>query len=100
VHPYDKVRALLGTVSGLELVDLERADECCGFGGSFAVTESAVSARIGRDRLADVQRANADLLVSTDASCLLHLGGLARRDGQRLPMLHVAEVLAASGASA
>jgi L-lactate dehydrogenase complex protein LldE len=100
VHPYDKVRALLGTVSGLELVDLERADECCGFGGSFAVTESVVSARIGRDRLADVQRAKADLLVSTDASCLLHLGGLARRDGQWLPMLHVAEVLAAPGASA
>jgi L-lactate dehydrogenase complex protein LldE len=93
VPPYDKVRALLGTITGLELVDLDRRDECCGFGGSYSVTESAVSARIGQDRLADIGRSGADLLVSTDVSCLMHLDGLARREGRRLPMRHVAELL-------
>lgn len=92
--PFDKVRAILGTVRGLTIADLARADECCGFGGSFAVREPAVSAKMGRDRLRDYQRGGATAIVSTDMSCLMHLGGLARRAQQELPMLHVAEVLA------
>jgi L-lactate dehydrogenase complex protein LldE len=93
---FDKVRALLKTVQGLTFADLSRADECCGFGGSFSVTEPDVSARMGRDRLRDYRHADADIVVSTDVSCLMHLGGLSVRDGQRLPMMHVAEVLAGS----
>ena len=52
-QPFDKVRALLGAVRGLELAELARPDECCGFGGTFAVGEPAVSAKMGRDRLRD-----------------------------------------------
>ena len=74
---FDKVRALLGTVQGLTVADLRRPDECCGFGGSFSVTEAAVSVRMGRDRLKDYVQADADLVVSTDVSCLMHLNGLA-----------------------
>lgn len=96
VGRYNKVRALLSTVRGLTFANLARPDECCGFGGSFAVGEPAVSAKMGRDRLRDYDGGNADMVVSTDVSCLMHLEGLARRDGIRLPMLHVAEVLAAS----
>ena len=96
VGRFDKVRALLGTVSGLTFADLARPDECCGFGGSFAVGEPAVSAKMGRDRLRDYGTGNADAVVSTDVSCLMHLEGLARRDGIALPMMHVAEVLAGS----
>jgi L-lactate dehydrogenase complex protein LldE len=92
--PFNKVRALLGTVRGLDVGELERPDECCGFGGTFAVAEPAVSAKMGRDRLRDYRRSGVDAVVSTDVSCLMHLGGLARRDGDALPMLHVAEVLA------
>jgi L-lactate dehydrogenase complex protein LldE len=92
--PFNKVRALLGTVRGLEVRELERPDECCGFGGTFAVAEPAVSAKMGRDRLRDYRRSGVDAVVSTDVSCLMHLGGLARREGDTLPMLHVAEVLA------
>jgi L-lactate dehydrogenase complex protein LldE len=97
VGRYDKVRALLSTVRGLTFSDIERPDECCGFGGSFAVTEPAVSAKMGRDRLRDYKCGNADLVVSTDVSCLMHMEGLARREGITLPMKHVAEVLAMSG---
>jgi L-lactate dehydrogenase complex protein LldE len=92
--PFDKVRALLGTVRGLTIADLTRPDECCGFGGSFAVAEPDVSAKMGRDRLRDYQQNGAEAIVSTDVSCLMHLGGLARRAELRLPMMHVAEVLA------
>ena len=95
VERFDKVRALLATVRGLSFAELSRPDECCGFGGSFAVGEPAVSAKMGRDRLRDYAGGGADAVVSTDVSCLMHLQGLARRDGAALPMLHVAEVLAA-----
>ncbi len=94
VARYDKVRALLATVSGLTFATLARPDECCGFGGSFAVGEPAVSVKMGRDRLEDYRSDSAHAVVSTDVSCLMHLQGLARRDGIALPMMHVAQVLA------
>jgi L-lactate dehydrogenase complex protein LldE len=93
-RPFDKVRALLGTVRGLELAELSRPDECCGFGGTFAVGEPAVSAKMGRDRLRDYAAHGAEVVVSTDMSCLMHLDGIARRDQLPMPMYHVAEVLA------
>ncbi|MEO8563547.1 MAG: (Fe-S)-binding protein [bacterium] len=94
VRPFDKVRALLGTVRGLEIAELSRPDECCGFGGTFAVAEPDISVKMGRDRLRDYRRHDAEAVVSTDMSCLMHLGGLARRERIGLPMYHVAEVLA------
>jgi len=94
-HPrFNKVRALLETVRGITFADLARPDECCGFGGTFSVAEPEISAKIGRDRLRDYGAAGAEAIVSTDMSCLTHLGGLARRAGSATPMLHVAEVLA------
>ena len=98
VPRFDKVRSLLSTVKGLTFAELERPDECCGFGGSFAVGEPAVSTRMGQDRLRDYAKGNADAVVSTDVSCLMHLGGLARRNAVPMPMLHVAEVLAGTAA--
>jgi L-lactate dehydrogenase complex protein LldE len=94
VPPFDKVRALLGAVRGLEIVELTRPDECCGFGGTFAVGEPAISVKMGRDRLRDFTSHGAQAVVSTDMSCLMHLDGLARRERVGLPMFHVAEVLA------
>jgi len=91
---FDKVRALLGTVRGLEIAELSRPDECCGFGGTFSVGEAAVSVKMGRDRLRDFTTHGASAVVSTDMSCLMHLDGLARRARVGLPMFHVAEVLA------
>ena len=90
----DPVRELLLSLEGLELVALEREDECCGFGGTFAWSEAGVSTRMGEDRLADHARAGAEVLASTDSSCLMHLGGLLRRRGESPPVMHVAEILA------
>lgn len=92
--PSNKVRSLLESVEGLELVDLDRQDECCGFGGTFAVLEPDVSAAMGRDRLADHVRNGTEVVTGTDMSCLMHLEGLSRRQGLPLRFLHVAEILA------
>jgi L-lactate dehydrogenase complex protein LldE len=93
VPPYSKTRALLEGIEGLELAELSRADECCGFGGTFAVSEEAVSCAMGRDRVADHERAGAEVITGADSSCLMHLDGLIRRDGKKLRVLHVAELL-------
>lgn len=94
VAPFSKVRALLQGLAGLSFVELKRPDECCGFGGTFAVAEEAVSCAMGRDRLQDHASAGAEIITGSDVSCLMHLEGLARRDGRPLRLLHVAELLA------
>ncbi|HMO84871.1 MAG TPA: (Fe-S)-binding protein, partial [Lacipirellulaceae bacterium] len=66
----------------------------CGFGGAFAVDEEAVSCMMGLDRIADHQRAGAEVITAGDMSCLMHLDGLIRRRGAPLRVLHVAELLA------
>lgn len=87
------VRALLGRIPELNLVSLQRTDECCGFGGTFAVKEEAISVRMGEDRLDDHEQAGAELVTGTDVSCLMHLEGLARRRGRKLRFAHVSEIL-------
>ena len=89
----DAVRDLLGAVEGLDVVDLARPDECCGFGGTFAVAEPAVSVAMGQARLADHVGAGAQAVITTDLSCAMHLGALARRGGRALPFVHLAEAL-------
>jgi L-lactate dehydrogenase complex protein LldE len=93
VPPFDKVKALLSTLDGIRLVEPTRTDECCGFGGTFAVTEEAVSCMMGRDRLADHEQAGAEVITGVDMSCLMHLDGLARREQRAVRIRHVAEVL-------
>ncbi len=90
----DPARRLLAELAGLELVELSRRDECCGFGGLFSIEEEAVSCRMGLDRLADHERAGAEVVSSSDVSCLLQLEGLARKRGSPLVFRHVAEILA------
>ena len=94
-EPYSKLLPLLDQVDGLEVVPLDRVDECCGFGGTFAVAQEALSVRMGRDRIADHARHGAEYIVSADMSCLMHLEGLLRREGSAVGVRHVAEVLAA-----
>jgi L-lactate dehydrogenase complex protein LldE len=99
VAPFSKVRGLLEHLGGIELVELARADECCGFGGTFAVSEEAVSCMMGKDRIADHERGGAEIITGTDMSCLMHLDGLLRRAGKSIRVMHVAEVLAESEAA-
>lgn len=90
---YSKPLDLLGKVRGVELVEIARPDECCGFGGTFSVFEPAVSARMGHDKVADHARAGAEYVVSADSSCLMHQRGSAERLGLPLKFIHIAQVL-------
>lgn len=89
-----KVRGFLQSLRGIQLSELSRADECCGFGGTFAVAQEAVSVMMGEDRLADHKQAGTDVLTATDMSCLMHLEGLVRRQKMPVAIMHVAEILA------
>lgn len=91
--PFSKPKSLLQKVKGIEIADFERADECCGFGGTFAVSEEAVSVKMGVDKLGFVAATRAEYIVSTDMSCLMHLQGCARSLGRDVKFLHLAQVL-------
>lgn len=90
----NKVRSLLELVPEIELVDVSRPDECCGFGGTFAVAEEGVSVMMGRDRIEDHLQAGAEIITATDSSCLMHLEGLIRRSKLGVRTMHIAEILA------
>ncbi|MDH2388072.1 (Fe-S)-binding protein [Streptomyces sp. HNM0663] len=89
----DRAHRLLAAVKGLELVELPGADECCGFGGTFAVKNPQVSTAMGRDKTASALTTGAQVLCGADNSCLMHLGGLLRRQDAPLRTLHIAEIL-------
>ena len=89
----DRPRRLLESVKGLELVTLPRAEECCGFGGLFAVKNPGISVAMGHDKLRDVASSGAEVLCAADNSCLTHLWGLTPPPGGPRVM-HIAEILA------
>jgi L-lactate dehydrogenase complex protein LldE len=91
--PFSKPEKLLRMVEGLELVNLKRTDECCGFGGTFAVTEEAVSVKMGKDRVADHLSHGAEFITGGDMSCLMHMEGILKRRGSNVGVKHIAEIL-------
>lgn len=91
--PFNKVRQLLENLEGLEWVELTRKDECCGFGGTFAVTEEALSIQMGKDRLADHIAHDVEIITGADMSCIMHLQGIASRNKQGIIFKHFAEIL-------
>jgi L-lactate dehydrogenase complex protein LldE len=93
-------RKLLRSLRDVTLVEPERGDECCGFGGSFCITEASLSGRMGRDRVDDLARSGATVVTSLDMSCLMHLSGVSRRERRPLAFMHIAEVLAGRAVSA
>ncbi|SFM69591.1 L-lactate dehydrogenase complex protein LldE [Chitinophaga sp. YR627] len=95
-EPFSKPQQLLQMVEGLELVELKRKDECCGFGGTFCVFEEAVSVKMGKDRIADHVNNGAEYITGNDVSCLMHLEGILRRQQSNVKVLHMAEILNAS----
>jgi len=95
---FNKVRCLLESLEGIQFAELARPDECCGFGGTFAVAEEAVSCMMGLDRIQDHLSARTEVLTAADMSCLMHLDGLIRRRKDPLRVLHVAELLVESDA--
>lgn len=91
--PFSKPQQLLQMVEGLELVNLKRTDECCGFGGTFCVFEEAVSVKMGKDRITDHENNGAEYITGNDVSCLMHLEGILRRQKSPVKVLHIAEIL-------
>ena len=93
VPRFNKIVDLLKLVDGIEVVEPERPDECCGFGGMFAVEEQAVSTRMGQDKLRRHMETGAEYITGPDSSCLMHLQGVARKLGQDIQFIHVAQIL-------
>jgi L-lactate dehydrogenase complex protein LldE len=90
----DQPIALLRAVRGLRFVDLPRSDECCGFGGTFAVKNPEVSVAMLDDKIGCIRETRADVCAATDNSCLMHIGGGLHRKGTGVRCLHLAEILA------
>ena len=92
----DRPRMLLEQVRGLRLVDLPAAEECCGFGGTFAMKNADTSIAMGSDKARHVRETGAEILVAGDSSCLMHIGGLLSRQRSGVRTMHLAEILAAT----
>ncbi len=94
LHVGDRPERLLRKVSGIRLREMPRSDSCCGFGGTFAVKNPEVSAAMLADKVADVLHADVEVVVASDDSCLMHIGGGLSRQRTGVRTMHLAQVLA------
>jgi L-lactate dehydrogenase complex protein LldE len=85
---------LIQKVHELQFLPLERYDECCGFGGSFAVRYPGISGAMVTDKAAFIEKAGVDAVIATDAGCLMNIGGCLNRRGSKVRIMHLAELLA------
>ena len=95
VEKFNKIKDLLLLVDGIQVVEPERPDECCGFGGMFSVEETAISAQMGRDKVERHIQTGAEYVTGPDCSCLMHMEGVAKKQGLNIQFKHVVEILAA-----
>ena len=86
-------RQLLAGLRDAEIVELPGADQCCGFGGLFALKNAEISTAMGRRKARNLAASGADLVVMNDVSCMTHLNGILKREGHRCRALHIAELL-------
>lgn len=84
---------LLGSINGIELAEFGETEQCCGFGGTFSVAFPNVSTAMGKLKLEHITETQPDCLAAVDMACMLHLGGLADREGVALPRRHVMQIL-------
>jgi L-lactate dehydrogenase complex protein LldE len=89
----DEVPKLLAHVAGATYVPLNRQDQCCGFGGSFAIRYPQISGQMVDDKMSCILATDADALISTDTGCLMNIGGRLHREGKQVEVLHLAELL-------
>jgi L-lactate dehydrogenase complex protein LldE len=87
-------RKLLEKVKGLKLIELKNNETCCGFGGTFAVKFEGISVAMGEQKVQHIVNTDADYLISTDLSCLMHIGGIMEKMALPIKSLHLADVLA------
>jgi L-lactate dehydrogenase complex protein LldE len=87
-------RRLLNNVKGLELIEMRDVETCCGFGGSFSIKFEPISTSMGRNKSENVIACDVDYLISGDLSCLMHIGGILKRNQSSIRPMHIADVLA------
>jgi L-lactate dehydrogenase complex protein LldE len=95
IPKFNKIIDLLNLVEGITVVEPERPDECCGFGGMFSVEEKAVSLKMGSDKVRRHIATGADYVTGPDSSCLMHMEGVAKKLGLDIKFVHVVEILSA-----
>ena len=95
VAPFNKIKDLLQLVDGIDVVEPKRHDECCGFGGMFSIEETAVCAQMGKDKVERHMQTGAEYITGPDCSCLMHMAGVAKKQGLDIKFKHVVEILAA-----
>ena len=93
-HIKQEPRQLLNKVKGLELTEMNDVETCCGFGGTFAVKFEPISIAMADQKVSNAKETGAQYLISTDMSCLMHLGGYIKNNGTNIRVMHLAEVLA------
>ena len=91
---FNKIRDLLELMEGIEVVEPDRYDECCGFGGMFSIEELDVSRRMGEKKLQRHMDTGAEYITGADCSCLMHMAGIAAKEGKKIQFKHVVEILA------
>lgn len=92
---YSKVRNLLSLVEGVEVLEPQKVDECCGFGGLFALEEQSVSVCMGQDKVKNHINTGAEYITGADNSCLMHMQGIIDREQLPVKTIHVVEILSA-----
>lgn len=92
---YNKLRDLLGLVEGVEVFEPEHVDECCGFGGMFAVEEQAVSVCMAKEKIRRHAATGAEYITGADSSCLMHMQGVIDREHLPIRTIHIVEILSA-----
>lgn len=90
----EEPRQLLSKVHGLEMLEMKDTDMCCGFGGTFAVKFDAISSAMAEQKVNNALEMNAEYIISTDLSCLMHLDGYIQKNNIPLKTMHIADVLA------
>ena len=89
-----EVKQLLSKVKGLEISPLAENETCCGFGGTFAVKFDGISAAMGDQKVQNILNTGAEIVISTDLSCLMHINGIIQKKGANIRTMHLADVLA------
>ena len=95
IPKFNKIKDLLNLVEGIQVLEPERPDECCGFGGMFSVEETAISEQMGIDKVQRHMKTGARFVTGPDCSCLMHMAGVAKKQGLDVEFKHVVEILAA-----
>lgn len=95
IPAYSKIKDLLKLVEGVEVLEPNRVDECCGFGGMFSIEEPEVSVCMGQDKLRNHIATGAEYITGADSSCLMHMEGIVNREKLPIKFIHVIQILAA-----